>query len=148
VEYQLDLRAPQQPVALGVTVLAEKGAHAQMALAGKSPRTGFTPPELSAVGPFGRSQLDGWVATMGKDLLSALEKREDPLETLASIWCWNLRVVIEPDVMAERGETARDVVARLCSERIGLTLPRGIFEPPIVSADGYWSLTEVAFNTR
>src|SRR5438046_321949 len=102
VEYQLDLRTPQRPVPLGVVVLAEKASRVHSILAGKAPRPGFTPEELKSVGPLGRSQLDGWVAAMAKDLLASLEKREDPLETLASIWCWNLRVVVEPVGRARR----------------------------------------------
>src|SRR5438445_4930253 len=80
VEYQLDLRTPQRPVPLGVVVLAETGFQVQSILAGKAPRSGFTPEELKTVGPLGRSQLDGWVAAMAKDLLGAIEKREDALE--------------------------------------------------------------------
>src|SRR5919109_2189807 len=109
VEYQLDLRTPQRPVALGVVVLADSADRVQSVLAGKAPRAGFTPDDLKSVGPLGRSQLEGWAAAMAKDLLAAIEKREDPLETLASIWCWNLRLVIEADVAVQPGQTVREV---------------------------------------
>jgi hypothetical protein len=148
VEYQLDLRAPQRPVPLGVVVLAEKAHRLQMILAGKSPRPGFTPEELKTVGPLGRSQLDGWTAAMAKDLLGSVEKREDPLETLTSIWCWNLRVVIEPDAVAERGQSVRDVAARLYASQIGAPLSREIFEDPLVPAEAQWSVSEAAFSTN
>src|SRR5467141_3713282 len=128
VEYQLDLRTPQRPVPLGVVVRAETGFQIQSILAGKAPRPGFTPEELKTVGPLGRSQLDGWVAAMAKDLLGSLEKREDPLETLASIWCWNLRVVVEPDTEAQHGQTVRDVTGRLYTRHVGVPLPHESFE--------------------
>jgi len=150
VEYQLDLRTPQRPVPLGVVVLAEKAPRVHSILAGKAPRPGFTPDELKSVGPLGRSQLDGWVAAMAKDLLASLEKREDPLETLASIWCWNLRVVVEPDTEAQYGQTVRDVTARLYTRHLGVPLPHESFEQAQAAAnpDGGWSVTEVAYDTR
>ena len=150
VEYQLDLRTPQRPVPLGVVVLAETGFQVQSILAGKAPRSGFTPEELKTVGPLGRSQLDGWVAAMAKDLLGAIEKREDALETLASIWCWNLRVVIEPDVEAQPGHSLRDVIARLYTRHLGVPLPREIFEQPepATSPESHWSVTEVGYATN
>jgi hypothetical protein len=150
VEYQLDLRTPQRPVPLGVVVLTETGFQVQSILAGKAPRPGFTPEELKTVGPLGRSQLDGWVAAMAKDLLGAIEKREDALETLASIWCWNLRVVIEPDVEAQRGHSLRDVTARLYTRHLGVPLPREIFEQPepATSPESHWSVTEVGYATN
>ena len=142
VEYQLDLRAPQRPVPLGVVVLAESAERMHSILAGKAPRAGFTPEELKTVGPLGRSQLEGWAAAMAKDLLGAIEKREDPLETLASIWCWNLRLVIEPDVAVQPGQTVREVAGRLYARHLGTTLPEGLSEP-----EGDWSVTEVAYRT-
>jgi hypothetical protein len=145
VEYQLDLRTSQRPVPLGVVVLAEKATWLQAVLAGKAPRPEFTPAELKTVGPLGRSQLDGWVAAMAKDLLAAIEKREDPLETLASIWCWNLRVVVEPDTMAERGQTVRDVAARLYASQLGVPLSRDIFDAS-APLDPQWSVAEAAFS--
>jgi hypothetical protein len=143
VEYQLDLRAPQRPVPLGVVVLAVSGDRVQSMLAGKAPRAGFTPEELKTVGPLGRSQLEGWVAAMAKDLLGAIEKREDPLETLASIWCWNLRVVTEPDAEVRPGQTVREVAARLYTRHLGMALPEGLSEP-----EGDWSVTEIAYRTN
>jgi hypothetical protein len=143
VEYQLDLRAPQRPVPLGVVVLADSGDRVQSMLAGKAPRARFTPEELKTVGPLGRSQLEGWVAAMAKDLLGAIEKREDPLETLASIWCWNLRVVTEPDAEVRPGQTVRDVAARLYTRHLGMALPEGLSEP-----EGDWSVTEIAYRTN
>jgi hypothetical protein len=143
VEYQLDLRAPQRPVPLGVVLLADSGDRVQSMLAGKAPRAGFTPEELKTVGPLGRSQLEGWVAAMAKDLLGAIEKREDPLETLASIWCWNLRVVTEPDAEMRPGQTVRDVAARLYTRHLGVALPEGLSEP-----EGGWSVTEIAYRTN
>ena len=143
VEYQLDLRTPQRPVPLGVVVLADSADRVQSILAGKAPRAGFTPEELKSVGPLGRSQLEGWAAAMAKDLLGAIEKREDPLETLASIWCWNLRMVIEPDVAMQPGQTVRDVAARLYARHLGAALPEGLSEP-----EGDWSVTEVAYRTN
>jgi len=142
VEYQLDLRAPQRPVPLGVVVIADIADRLQSILAGKAPRAGFTPEDLKSVGPFGRSQLEGWVASMAKDLLAAIEKHEEPLETLASIWCWNLRVVIEPDAEVPPGQTVRDVAARLYMRHLGAPLPEGLAAP-----EGDWSVTEVAYRT-
>jgi len=142
VEYQLDLRAPQRPVPLGVVVVADIADRLQSILAGKAPRAGFTPEDLKSVGPFGRSQLEGWVASMAKDLLAAIEKHEEPLETLASIWCWNLRVVIEPDAEVPPGQTVRDVAARLYMRHLGAPLPEGLAAP-----EGDWSVTEVAYRT-
>jgi len=142
VEYQLDLRAPQRPVPLGVVVVADIADRLHSILAGKAPRAGFTPEDLKSVGPFGRSQLEGWVASMAKDLLAAIEKHEEPLETLASIWCWNLRVVIEPDAEVPPGQTVRDVAARLYMRHLGAPLPEGLAAP-----EGDWSVTEVAYRT-
>jgi hypothetical protein len=142
VEYQLDLRTAQRPVPLGVVVLADSSDRLQSLLAGKAPRAGFTPEALRTVGPLGRSQLEGWVAAMAKDLLGSLEKREDPLETLASIWCWNLRVIIEPDAEVRPGQTVHDVAARLYTRHLGTALPQGISEP-----EGDWSVTEVTYRT-
>jgi hypothetical protein len=142
VEYQLDLRAPQTPVPLGVVVVAESAERMQSVLAGKAPRAGFTPEELKTVGPFGRSQLEGWAASMAKDLLASIEKHEDPLETVSSIWCWNLRVVMEPDAEVRLGQTVREVAARLYARHVGSPLPEGFDEP-----DGAWSVTEVAYRT-
>jgi hypothetical protein len=142
VEYQLDLRAPQRPVPLGLVVVADTADRLQSFLAGKAPRAGFTPEDLKSVGPFGRSQLEGWVASMAKDLLAAIEKHEEPLETLASIWCWNLRVVIEPDAEVPPGQTVRDVAARLYMRHLGAPLPEGLAAP-----EGDWSVTEVAYRT-
>src|SRR5919109_3245677 len=122
VEYQLDLRAPQRPVPLGVVVLADSADRVQSILAGKAPRAGFTPEELKTVGPLGRSQLEGWAAAMAKDLLGAIEKREDPLETLVSIWCWNLHVVVEADAEVRPGLTVRDVAAGLYARHLGVPL--------------------------
>lgn len=143
VEYQLDLRAPQTPVPLGVVVVAESADRMQSLLAGKAPRAGFTPDELKKVGPFGRSQLEGWAASMAKDLLAAIEKHEDPIETVTSIWCWNLRVVMEPDAEVRPGQTVRDVAARLYARHVGTPLPEGLSEP-----DGEWTVTEVAFRSN
>jgi hypothetical protein len=50
---------------------------------------------------------------MAKDVLAAIEKREDPLEALASTWCWNLSVTAGDPADARHGETLRDVAARL-----------------------------------
>ena len=148
VEYQLDLRTPQKPVPLGVVVLAEKAVRLQAVLAGKAPRPEFTPAELKTVGPLGRSQLDGWVAAMAKDLLGALEKREDALETLASIWCWNLRVIVEGDATAERGQSVRDVAASLYASHLAVPLPRELFDPTPAAPNAQWSVTEVAFSAN
>jgi hypothetical protein len=142
VEYQLDLRAPERPLPLGVIVLTNGTERVQSVLAGKAPRAGFTPDELRTVGPLGRSHLEGWVATMAKDLLAALEKREDPLETLVSIWCWNLRVVVEADAEARPGLTVRDVAAGLYARHLGAPLPNGPAE-----GNGDWCVTEVAYRT-
>jgi hypothetical protein len=142
VEYQLDRRAPERPLPLGVVVLTDGADRVQSMLAGRAPRAGFTPEELKTVGPLGRSQLEGWVATMAKDLLGAIEKREDPLETLGSIWCWNLRVVVEPDAEARAGLTARDVAAGLYARHLGAPLPNGPAE-----TNGDWCVTEVTYRT-
>jgi hypothetical protein len=143
VEYQLDLRSPHRPVPLGVVVVADNADRVQSMLAGRAPRAGFTPEELRSVGPFGRSQLEGWAASMAKDLLAAIEKHEDPLETLASIWCWNLHVVIEPDAEVRPGQTVRDVAAGLYASHLGAPLPQGLAEP-----EGDWSVTEVSYRTN
>jgi hypothetical protein len=142
VEYQLDLRAPERPLPLGVLVMTDGAERVQSVLAGRAPRAGFTPDELKTVGPLGRSQLEGWVATMAKDLLGAIEKREDPLETLVSIWCWNLHVVVEADAEARPGLTVRDVAAGLYARHLGVPLPNGPAE-----TNGDWCVTEVAYRT-
>ena len=144
VEYQLDLRAPQTPVPLGVVVVAESADRLQSMLAGKAPRAGVTPEELKKVGPFGRSQLEGWTASMAKDLLAAIEKHEDhPIETLASIWCWNLRVVMEPDAEVRPGQTVREVAAHLYARHVGTPLPEGLCQP-----NSEWSVTEVTYRAN
>ena len=86
------------------------------------------------MGPLGRSQLDGWVAAMAKDVLASIEKHEDPLESLVSTWCWNLSVTVAEDLDAHPGETLRDVAARL--------LPSGILKQP-----GDWSIAEATFSS-
>lgn len=143
VEYQLDVLTAQRAVPLGVVVLAGSADRMQSIVAGKAPHAGSPPDELKNVGPFGRSQLEGWVAAMAKDLLAAIEKREDPLETLASIWCWNLRVVAAPDAEVAPGQTVRDAAARLYTRHLGSALDEGLSEP-----EGHWSVTEVAYRTN
>lgn len=148
VEYQLDLRNPQPPIPLGVVVLAEKAKRVEIILAGKAPRPGFAPAELKTVGPLGRSQLDGWISSMAKDLMASLEKREDPLETLVSFWCWNLRVVIEADTPAPQAQTVRDVTMQLYSRHLGMPLPRLTLDQPEIPAGqyGHWTFTEVVYG--
>jgi hypothetical protein len=134
VEYQLDVRSAQPRIPLGVIVLAAHGPGVRTFVTGRAPRPGSPPPEeLKAVGPLGRSQLDGWVASMGKDVLASLEKHEDPLESLVSTWCWNLSVSVTEDVTARPSETLRDVAARL--------LPSGILNAP-----SDWTVAEASFS--
>ena len=146
VEYQLDLRASQPPVGLGVIVAAEKASRVEVVLAGKAPRAGFTPEELKTVGPLGRSQLDGWIAAMAKDVMASLEKHEDTLDALVAIWCWNLRVVIDPEVPSPRA-TTRDVLAQLYSRHLGMPLPRIGLEQPEMPAGqyGHWTFAEATY---
>jgi hypothetical protein len=123
VEYQVDVRSAQPRVPLGVIVLT-----------GRAPRAGAPPPEeLKAVGPLGRSQLDGWVAAMAKDVLASIEKHEDPLESLVATWCWNLSVTVAEDVTARPSETLRDVAARLLSDGI-------------LNAPSDWTVAEASFS--
>jgi hypothetical protein len=135
IDYQLDLRSPRPTIPLGVIVLGGNTDSARALVAGRAPRPGSPPPEaLKAVGPLGRSQLDGWVATMAKDVFAAFEKHEDPLETLPSTWCWNLSVTPAETASARQGETLRDVAARLL--------------PPEVMAPGPdWSYAEATYST-
>jgi hypothetical protein len=134
VEYQIDVRSAQPRVPLGVIVLATHAHGVRTLVTGRAPRVGSPPPEeLKAVGPLGRSQLDGWVAAMGKDVLASIEKHEDPLESLVSTWCWNLSVTVAEDVAARPSETLRDVAARL--------LPTGILNAP-----PDWTVAEASFS--
>ncbi len=134
VEYQLDVRSAQARIPLGVIVLATHAQGIRTLVTGRAPRAGSpAPDELKSVGPLGRSQLDGWVAAMAKDILASIEKHEDPLESLISTWCWNLSVTVAEDVAARPGETLRDVAARL--------LPAGILNQPTD-----WSLAEASFT--
>jgi hypothetical protein len=134
VEYQLDVRSAQPRIPLGVIVLAAQGHSVRTLVSGRAPRPGSPPPdELKAVGPLGRSQLDGWVASMGKDVLASLEKHEDPLESLVATWCWNLSVTVAEDVMARPSETLRDVAARLLSAGI-------------LNAPPDWTVAEASFS--
>jgi hypothetical protein len=135
IEYQLDLRCSQPRIALGVLVLGGNADSARALLAGRAPRVGSPPPEpLKAVGPLGRSQLDGWLATMAKDLFAAFEKHDDPLESLAATWCWNLAVTAGEPAAARQGETLRDVAARL--------VPAHVLAP-----DPAWSYAEATYST-
>jgi hypothetical protein len=135
IEYQLDLRSPQPRIPLGVIVLGGNAESVRALVAGRAPRPGSPPPEeLKSVGPLGRSQLDGWVAAMAKDVLASFEKHEDPLESLVSTWCWNLSVTIADAADARQGETLRDVASRL--------VPHGVLEP---RAD--WSYAEATYST-
>ena len=135
IEYQLDLRDPQPRIPLGVIVLAGNTQSVRALVAGRAPRPGAPPPEeLRSVGPLGRSQLDGWAAAMAKDVFAALEKHEDPLETLASTWCWNLTVTRPDHADARHGETLRDVAARL--------VPRAVMQPA-----AEWSYAEATYST-
>ena len=134
IEYQLDLRSDGPRIPLGVVVLGSAADNVRAVLAGRAPRLGSPPPdELRSVGPLGRSQLDGWVAAMAKDVLASLEKHEDPLESLVSTWCWNLSVSVTEDVTARPSETLRDVAARL--------LPSGILNAP-----SDWTVAEASFS--
>jgi hypothetical protein len=134
VEYQVDVRSAHPRIPLGVIVLAMHGHVVCTLVTGRAPRPGSPPPdELKAVGPLGRSQLDGWVAAMGKDVLASIEKHEDPLESLVATWCWNLSVTVAEDVTARPSETLRDVAARL--------LPTGILNAP-----PDWSVAEASFS--
>lgn len=134
VEYQIDVRSALPRIPLGMIVLDAHGHGVRILVAGRAPRPGSpAPEELKAVGPLGRSQLDGWVAAMAKDVLASIEKHEDPLESLISTWCWNLSVTVTDDVAARPSETLRDVAARL--------LPPGILNAP---AD--WTVAEASFS--
>ena len=86
------------------------------------------------MGPLGRSQLDGWVAAMAKDVLASLEKHEDPLESLVSTWCWNLSVTVADAADARQGETLRAVAARL--------VPQAVMAP-----QGDWTYAEATYST-
>jgi hypothetical protein len=133
IEYQLDVRSAQPRIPLGAIVLAADAHSVRMLVTGRAPRVGSPPPEeLKTVGPLGRSQLDGWVAAMAKDVLASIEKHEDPLESLVSTWCWNLSVAVIDDVAPRPGETLRDVATRL--------LPAGILNLP-----SDWSIAEADF---
>lgn len=135
VEYQVDLRSAEPRIPLGVIVLGGNAESARALVAGRAPRLGSPPPvELAAVGPLGRSQLDGWVAAMAKDVLACFEKHQDPLEALVSTWCWNLSVTVGAPADARHGETLRDVAARLV--------------PPAVMQPGLdWTYAEATFST-
>jgi hypothetical protein len=135
IEYQLDLRSAQPRIPLGVIVLGGNAECVRALVAGRAPRPGSPPPdELRSIGPLGRSQLDGWVAAMAKDVLASIEKHEDPLESLAATWCWNLSVTAADDADARQGETLRDVAARL--------VPPAVMEPC-----GDWSYAEATYST-
>jgi hypothetical protein len=135
IEYQLDLRSARPRIPLGVIVLGGNAEIVRALVAGRAPRPGSPPPEeLKSVGPLGRSQLDGWVAAMAKDVLATLEKHEDPLESLVSTWCWNLSVTGADHGDARPGETLRDVAARL--------VPTHVMEP-----GGGWSYAEATYST-
>lgn len=134
VEYQIDVRSAQPRIPLGVIMLAAHAQSVRTLVTGRAPRPGSPPPaELSAVGPLGRSQLDGWVAAMAKDVLASIDKHEDPLESLVATWCWNLSVTVAEDVIARPSETLRDVAARL--------LPGGILNAP-----SDWTVAEASFS--
>jgi hypothetical protein len=134
IEYQLDVRSAQPRIPLGVIVLAAHHDGIRTLVTGRAPRAGSpAPEELKSVGPLGRSQLDGWVAAMAKDVLTSLEKHEDPLESLTSTWCWNLSVILADDVVVRPGETLRDVATRL--------LPPGLLNQP-----SDWSIAEATFT--
>ena len=135
VEYQLDLRSAQPRIPLGVIVLGGNAESVRALVAGRAPRPGSPPPDaLRSVGPLGRSQLDGWVAAMAKDVLAGFEKHEDPLESLVATWCWNLSVAVADAADARPGETLRDVAARL--------VPREALTP---GSD--WSYAEATYST-
>jgi hypothetical protein len=134
IEYQLDLRSAQPRIPLGVIALGGDADRVRALVAGRAPRPGSPPPEaLKSVGPLGRSQLDGWVAAMAKDVLAALEKHEDPLESLVATWCWNLSVTVAGAADARHGETLRDMAARL--------VPREVLAP---GSD--WSYAEATYS--
>ena len=136
VEYQVDVRSAQPRIPLGVIVLAAHHDGIRTLVTGRAPRIGSPPPdELKAVGPLGRSQLDGWVAAMAKDVLASIEKHEDPLESLVSTWCWNLSVTVTDHVVARPGEALRDTAARL--------LPPGLLNQP-----SEWSIAEATFTAE
>jgi hypothetical protein len=150
IEYQLDLRNTGPRIPLGVIVLGGAGDSVRGLVAGRAPRPGSTAPdELKSVGPLGRSQLDGWVAAMAKDVLASLEKREDPLETLVSTWCWNLSVIVAEDEVARQGETVRDVAARLYARHLGAPLPLGATAPLTRAAGAHagsdWGFAEASY---
>ena len=135
IEYQLDLRNSQPRIPLGVIVLGGNAESIRALVAGRAPRPGSPPPEdLKSVGPLGRSQLDGWVAAMAKDVLASLEKHEDPLESLKSTWCWNLSVTVMDAADAHQGETLRDVAARL--------VPQAVMQP-----QRDWTYAEATYST-
>lgn len=134
IEYQLDVRSAQPRIPLGAIVLAADAHGVRMLVTGRAPRAGSPPPEeLKAVGPLGRSQLDGWVAAMAKDVLASIEKHEDPLESLVSTWCWNLSLTVIEDVVVRAGEKLSDTASRL--------LPAGILNQP-----SDWSIAEASFT--
>ena len=134
VEYQIDVRSALPRIPLGVIVLDTHGHGMRALVAGRAPRPGSPPPEeLKAVGPLGRSQLDGWVAAMATDVLASIDKHEDPLENLVATWCWNLGVTVAEDIAARPSETLRDVAARL--------LPAGILNAP-----PEWTVAEASFS--
>jgi hypothetical protein len=135
IEYQLDVRSAQPRIPLGAIVLAADADSVRMLVTGRAPRVGSPPPEgLKSVGPLGRSQLDGWVAAMAKDVLASIEKHEEPLESLVSTWCWNLSVTVVDDVAPRPGENLRDVATRL--------LPAGTLNQP-----SDWSIAEASFTS-
>jgi hypothetical protein len=135
IEYQLDVRSAQPRISLGAIVLTADAQSVKMLVTGRAPRVGSPPPEeLKSVGPLGRSQLDGWVAAMAKDVLASIEKHEDPLESLVSTWCWNLSVTVVDDVAPRPGEQLRDVARRL--------IPAGILNQP-----SDWSIAEASFTS-
>ena len=135
IEYQLDVRSAQPRISLGAIVLTADAQSVRMLVTGRAPRVGSPPPEeLKSVGPLGRSQLDGWVAAMAKDVLASIEKHEDPLESLVSTWCWNLSVTVVDDVAPRPGEKLRAVATRL--------LPAGILNQP-----SDWSIAEASFTS-
>ena len=150
IEYQLDLRSEGPRIPLGVVVLGGAADSVRAVLAGRAPRPGSPPPdELRSVGPLGRSQLDGWVTAMAKDVLASLEKREDPLEALVSTWCWNLSVTISDDEPARPGESVRDVAARLYARHLGAPLPQAAIAPLAragVRVPGDWSFAEASYG--
>jgi len=150
IEYQLDLRSDEPKIPLGVLVLGGGRDTGRALVAGRAPRAGSPAPDaLKSVGPLGRSQLDGWVAAMAKDVLAALEKRVDPLESLAATWCWNLSVTPAEDADTRPGDTMHDVAARLYARHLGAPLPQAVVEPlaraDIVPAHGEWTFAEAMY---